>query len=230
MLNHKRFACTTEHYDHLYARYLKNPEKLLEMAHFHPSHHLLDLCGGTGAIANQALTLGADPRNITLIDLNSRCRNPHIRQLSGHVLYLLRQLTIEGIKFDTIVCRQAIAYLEIENKSGEELAQRLAMLMPEGGCFIFNTFIRPRYYAKTYHYQGQRFIELAGYLKRRVFRLQINLNIGCDISISKWHREERLYEIFNPWFQIEIRWSEKAVYWLCTRRSKHTLNLGKNNA
>jgi hypothetical protein len=39
------FACTTENYDALYSRYLKNPEKLLEMAGYQTDHDLLDLCG-----------------------------------------------------------------------------------------------------------------------------------------------------------------------------------------
>jgi hypothetical protein len=227
MLNNERFACTTKHYNSLYARYLKNPGKLLEMAGFNIHHKLLDLCGGTGAIANEALSLGADPKNITLIDLNPRCQNPHIRQLRGRAHTMLHQLVAEGNQFNIIVCRQAFAYLDIENKSGEELAQLLAILIPEGNRFIFNSFVRPRFHAKTYRYEGQRFIELAGHVRRRIFRLQVNLRIGYDLSISKWHREERIYEIFNPWFQIETQWNENAIYWLCTRRSNTLIDIGR---
>lgn len=230
MLNNRRFACTTEKYNNLYARYLKNPGKLLEMANFDTSHRLLDLCGGTGAVANQALNIGTDPQNITLVDLNPRCQNQNIKQLRGRASDILRQLVAEGDRFDTVVCRQAIAYLDIEGKSGEELAQLLAILMPEGGRFIFNSFIRPRFHAKTYRYQGQRFIELAGHLRRRVFRLQINLGVGYDLTISKWHREERIFEIFNPLFQVETRWHGNAVYWLCTRRPNTLLNKGSDHA
>lgn len=219
MLNNQRFACTTDQYNHLYARYLKNPGKLLEMAHYQPNHTLLDLCGGTGAVSNEALNLGTHPKNITLIDLNPRCQNHYIRQLRGRALDMLRKLTEEGYQFNTVVCRQAIAYLEVEDKLGEELAKLLAILMPEGAHLIFNSFIRPRFHAKTYRYQGHRFIELAGYLRRRVFRLQVNLGIGYDLTISNWHREERIFEIFNPWFQVDTRWSGNAIYWLCTRRN-----------
>lgn len=230
MLNNRRFACTTENYNNLYARYLKNPGKLLEMANFDTSHKLLDLCGGTGAVTNEALKLGTDPQNITLVDLSPRCQNQNIRQLRGRAPDMLRQLAAEGHKFDTVVCRQAIAYLDIEGKSGIELAQLLAILMPEGSHFIFNSFIRPRFRAKTYRYQGQRFIELAGHLRRCLFRLQVNLGVGYDLTISKWHREERIFEIFNPWFRVKTRWNGNAVYWLCTRRPHALLDLGGDYA
>lgn len=34
MFKNKFFSCTTEHYNKLYTRYLKNPGKLLDMAGF----------------------------------------------------------------------------------------------------------------------------------------------------------------------------------------------------
>lgn len=213
-----RFSCTTEHYNNLYSRYLQNPGKLLEMVGYVPQHDLLDLCGGTGAISLEALKLGSLPSRITLVDLNPRCKNQHIRQLSGQAIDMMKQLCDEGKIFDTIVCRQAFAYLDIEGKSGEELAQLLATLIRPGGSFIFNSFIRPRFHAKTYRFQGQRFIELAGYLSRRIFRLQLNLGFGHDLTISKWHREERIFEIFNTYFNMETRWSANAIYWICTSR------------
>jgi len=157
----QRFVCTTEKYNHLYSRYLVNPGNLLEMAGYETEHQLLDLCGGTGAISEAALQLGANPANITLVDLNPRCSNQQIRQLSGHAVSKIRQLCAEGKQFDTVVCRQAFAYLEIEGESGEELAELLAVLVNKNGRFIFNSFIRPRFHAKTYKFQGQRFIELA---------------------------------------------------------------------
>ncbi len=214
----KRFACTTEHYNDLYSRYLQNPAKLLEMAGYQPGQRLLDLCGGTGAISLAALALGGDPSQVTLIDLKPRCQDKKIRQLAGSALSTLKQINNEGEMFDVAICRQAFAYLHVEGKSGEELAQSIANLIQPGGFFIFNSFIRPRFHFKSYQFKGRRFIELAGYLRRRIFRLQIGLGVGYDFSISKWHREERIFEIFNPYFNIETRWSENAVYWICTRR------------
>jgi hypothetical protein len=115
------------------------------------------------------------------------------------------------------VCRQAFAYLEVNGERGEELAKLLANIMRPGARFIFNSFIRPRWLVKIYLLKGQRFIQLAGYLRRRVFRLQINIGQGHDLTMSHWHREERIFEIFKPYFQIEIQWSQNAIYWIFTR-------------
>jgi ubiquinone/menaquinone biosynthesis C-methylase UbiE len=176
------------------------------------------LCGGTGAISLAALKLKAEPSRITLLDLNPRCKRRGIRLIRESAIGGLQQLASEGKMFDRVVCRQAFAYLEVNGENGEQLATLLASIMRPGAHFIFNSFIRPRWLAKMYRFQGQRFIELAGYLRRRVFRLQINVGKGHDLTISHWHREERIFEIFKQYFQIETQWSDNAVYWLFTRR------------
>lgn len=215
-----RFLCTTEEYDNLYSRYLQNNGKLLELAGFTPQHKLLDLCGGTGAASLAAIAQGADPSRITLVDLNPRCHDERIRQLRGHALGKMHELAAEQQQFDVAVCRQAFAYLEVEGERGQELAATMAALLPPGGKFVFNSFIRPRFHVKTYRFQGQRYIEAAGYFRRRVFHLQVNLRRGYDLTISKWHREERIYQIFQQYFHVETRWSDNAMYWLCTRRDE----------
>jgi methylase of polypeptide subunit release factors len=91
-----RFACTTENYNALYTRYLKNPARLLEMTAYKSHHTLLDLCGGTGAISLAALSLGADPAHITLLDLNPRCPHKNIRQIHASAIDGIKQLTLEG--------------------------------------------------------------------------------------------------------------------------------------
>lgn len=215
-----KFACTTEEYNQLYSRYLQDPGKLLEIAGYHTTHQLLDLCGGTGAASLAAIAKGGDPSRITLIDLNPRCHDSRIRQLRGHALEKMRQLVAEHQQFDVAVCRQAFAYLDVEGARGQELAATMAALLPPGGKFVFNSFIRPRFHLKTYRFQGQRYIEAAGYFRRRVFHLQVNLRRGYDLTISKWHREERIYQIFQRDFHVETRWSDNAMYWLCTRREE----------
>lgn len=215
-----RFLCTTEDYNALYSRYLQNPCRLLEMAAYEPKHQLLDLCGGTGAISLAALKLGGVPSRVTLLDLNPRCSNTEIRQLKGHAISSMEILCKESKIFDIAVCRQAFAYLEVEGKAGEKFSELLSTLIKPGGRFVFNSFIRPRFHAKTYKFANQRFIELAGYFGRRVFHLQVNLKKGYDFTISKWHREERIFEILDPYFTIETRWSNNAVYWICTRRGE----------
>lgn len=214
-----RFSCTTNKYNALYSRYLKHPEKLLEIASYDTTHELLDLCGGTGAISLAAIKLGANPEKVTLVDLNPRCEDLRIKQLKGQANDIMQTLCAQNKTFDIAVCRQAFAYLDIEGEAGITLAKTIATLLAPGGRFVFNSFIRPCFHAKTYRFAGQRYIELAGYLRRRVFRLQVNLSKGYDLTISKWHREERIFEIFNPYFSIETRWSDNAVYWICTRRT-----------
>lgn len=215
-----RFSCTTASYNELYARYLQNPGFLLELANHQPQHQLLDLCGGTGALTRAALAAGTAPSHITLLDLNPRLANENIRQIKNNVQDGLKQLVTEQQSFDSVICRQAFAYLDVIGDAGIELAMMLANLIKPGGKFVFNTFIRPRFHFKTYRYQGQRYIEMAGYFQRRVFHLQINLWRGYDLTISKWHKEERIYAIFNPLFKIETQWRENAMYWICTRRDK----------
>lgn len=217
-----RFVCATPNYNFLYSRYLQNPGKLLELSKYHINHHLLDLCGGTGAVSLEALKLGASPLKITLVDLHPRCHDQRIAQLAGKALDILKELYNKGMTFNTIVCRQAFAYLEIESNAGDQLAHLLALLIAPGGCFTFNSFIRPRWSAKTYFFDGKRYIELAGYFRRFVFHLQIALGIGYDLTFSKWQREERIFEIFDRYFDVETRWSHHAIYWICTRRNKNS--------
>jgi ubiquinone/menaquinone biosynthesis C-methylase UbiE len=219
---HDRFVCTTEEYNTLYSRYLRHPGKLLEMVGYKTSETLLDLCGGTGAASLAALEMGANVNHITLLDLNPRCSITGIKQISTEAIDGLQQLASEGKQFDVIVCRQAFAYLEVDGENGENLANLLAKIMRPGARFIFNSFIRPRWLAKTYSFNGSRYIELAGYFRRRVFRLQVQLGKGHDLTVSKWHREERIFEIFNAHFQIKTNWSKNAVYWIFTRRDTST--------
>lgn len=217
--NRHKYLCTSENYNHLYTRYLKNKDKLLNLAAFEKTHKLLDLCGGTGAVTREAVSKGALATQITLVDLNPRCDVAGVRLLKGQAIDVLRDIAAHGEVFDSIVCRQAFAYLEVEGENGDALVRHLATIIRPGGKFVFNLFIRPRFLFKTYRCEGSRYVELAAHLGRRVVHVQMNLMQGYDVTISKWHREERMYELFNQYFDVRIEWSNKAAYWVCTRRA-----------
>jgi hypothetical protein len=66
------FSCTTPNYDRLYANYLRNPERILNIAEYDPKkdHMVLDLCGGTGAVSKAMIDMGA--KDSILVDVNPR--------------------------------------------------------------------------------------------------------------------------------------------------------------
>ena len=65
--------CTTDKYGALYAKWLKNPGTLLDLAGYEPGMRVLDLCGGTGAVSEECLRRGGSPSDLVLMDLNPRC-------------------------------------------------------------------------------------------------------------------------------------------------------------
>ena len=68
------FDCSTDKYDVLYAPWLRDPGRLLDLAEYRPGEKLLDLCGGTGAVSKVALQrCGGEKSDITLLDINPRC-------------------------------------------------------------------------------------------------------------------------------------------------------------
>ena len=112
--------CTTDAYDALYARWLKNPGTLLDVVGYEPGQRVLDLCGGTGAISLECLRRGADPSTLLLADLKPRCPDARVPSRQGDFQYpTLLFEGRQGIKdpltptdqFDIIVIRQAAAYL-----------------------------------------------------------------------------------------------------------------------
>lgn len=204
------FDCTTDRYDALYGRWLGNPGRLLDLGHWEPGQRLLDLCGGTGVVSREAIRRGAEPLSIVLLDLNPRAGDTGVLQVRGSAEKVRPTLT-KG-QFDVIVCRQAMAYLDISNG----LFASLRTLLRPGGRLVFNTFVRPRWAAKIYRYQGRRFLELSGYVGRRVFHVQAGWGVGVDLTAFRWHRDLDLRTHLHG-FHVQEHRSERSVRWVCTK-------------
>ena len=206
-----RFACTTPAYAAIYARWLANPGGLLDFAGYTPGERLLDLCGGTGAVSQEALRRGADPASIMLVDLNPRCPDP-IRQETADA----NGVFAWGRQFDLIVIRQAAAYLDWDRGLVTHLWRLLATSQ---GRLVFNLFVRPKWSAQTYRYEGRRFFEASGYFGRTVWHVQAG-RAGVDVSRFRWLDTDDLRHRLERWFVVEVQEKGASQRWLCTPKDK----------
>lgn len=196
--------CTTEKYNLLYTRYLEKPGALLDWVGYNPiTHSLLDLCGGSGAVAEEAIRQGG--KLVTLFDLNPRCQNPKVQCFSGDA-NRPESLRRMGISFDIIVCRQAINYLNLDL-----LSQSLYFLLNSNGRFVFNTFAKPKYFLRFYKYRGRIYFEASGYLRDRVFHCQATTS-GLDISTFKWYSLQTYLLAFKDFVLQNRKVTEKSIW------------------
>jgi SAM-dependent methyltransferase len=208
------FDCTTDKYEQLYARWLEKPGVLLTLAEWKPGQVLLDLCGGTGAVSREALQRGAKSSEVVLLDLNPRAADlPDIVQVPA-IAEAVGTTLFKG-QFDLVVCRQAIAYLDLE-----EVAAGVAKVLKTTGKFVFNTFVRPRWSLKSYRYAGRRFFEASGYVGSTVFHLQAGWGVGWDLTKFRWYREEELGAILAQRFDFEVRRvNASSLHWICQKKA-----------
>jgi len=212
------FACTTEKYDLLYARWLADPGRLLDLADWQPGQRLLDLCGGTGAVTREALQRGASPDSITLLDLNPRLPDLSVRTVAGQAERVGFLLDGEWTTYDVIVCRQAFSYLDLTGLSRINFPASVAALLKPSGKFVFNTFVRPKWSAKRYTYDGQSYFEVSGYFGRTVWHLQASPGLGWDVSRFHWFTEAEIRNLLARWFRVEVNKSDTSIRWVCTKR------------
>lgn len=210
------FDCTTPRYADLYARWLENPGSLLDLAKFDPKRDtLLDLCGGTGAVAEEAIRRGAE--FAYLLDKNPRCDNYRVQSIQGLAENIDLHLNPGAVSL--IVCRQAMGYLD-----PKQVAYAASEVLRPGGRFVFSTFVEPeRASVKTYKHKGSRFAEGHLYLFGRVFHLQAKVGIfnpGYDVSVFKYHSTRDLLAAFVPFFNMSIQEDGRSQRWVCVRKEQ----------
>jgi SAM-dependent methyltransferase len=208
--------CTTPKYDALYAAWLTEPTKLLDLADFKAGDRVLDLCGGTGLVSHAALLRGA--LDVTLLDIAPRAAHlghlwPIFQEREGRAEAADRLLPHDY--FDIAVCRQAIGYLDVRRT-----AQAVHKVLRPGGRFVFNTFERPRWGLKTYKLNGTRYVEASGYLRRMVLHVQAGLGVGLDVTKFHWHSQHALHEALAGLFAFDEIHEGRSVYYVCTRWGK----------
>lgn len=181
--------CTTANYDTLYARWLDRPGALLDWGNYSPHKHprLLDLCGGTGAVAKEALRRGAT--KVWLLDLNPRVGDPRIVPIRSRAEELPTPPI--GFDFDFVVCRQALGYLDLQ-----KVASRLFAAMAPGAIFTCNTFAKPKWSLRPYRFEGRWYVEASGYWGKQVFHLQA-MRGDFDVTMFRWYSTEEILSAFS---------------------------------
>lgn len=209
--------CTTPKYDQLYARWLVDAEKLLDLAEVQRGDRVLDLCGGSGIVAKAAVERGAD---VVLLDLAPRCESgPHLRTVTGPAEaadLLLAVFLRDTAPFDVVVCRQAIGYLDMNHMPGV-----VAGLLEPGGRFVFNNFARPRWRVQFYRHEGARFFEASACVGQRVAHVQARWPVGIDVTAFRWHKHENLVPKLMPYFHVARIDRGRSLYYYCTRTKRN---------
>ena len=220
-----RFKCTTDNYNLLYARYLERSGTLLDMCGWTPGMDLLDLCGGTGAVSTVAMKRGAPFNSVTLMDLNPRCKTPGVHQLNVDVNRMFMDESARDwcCRFDRIVCRQAMAYLNLRGHEGEALVSWLAAMLKPGGSLAFNLFYWPktakvgRWFHKKYEHYGVEYREFALRFLSRVYHIQYSPSFGADFT-SFFAYENRDLKVFRRHFHCEVEVSGVSQRWICLKK------------
>lgn len=212
------FRRSSANYDLLYAKWLENPGKLLDMVGWKPGMRLLDLCGGTGAIALEALRRGAKEGDVVLLDVDPRCPDPRVLKIRGEAERLGEHLWYE--KFDIVICRQSVSFLDVSSSPGLAMFPAIHDLLNPGGRLVFNTFAKPRWLVKPYRYKGRWFLEVSAYIGRQVFHLQAGHGLGTDVTAFRWHDPQALaMQVSRAGFDtVDLIDGGKSVYVLASKR------------
>ena len=239
-----KLDCTTDAYAELYEPWLVDPGKLLDIAGLRPGDRVIDLCGGTGIVAKEAVKRGA--KTAFVVDLNpgrvygdgapddmriippfwgraedvDELLQSHVDGLHGlHGSCLGENCRCHryALDFDLVVCRQAIGYLNIK-----QTARAVANILRPGGKFVFNAFKKPKFGVKSYVFAGRRFFEASAFFGRTVFHVQALVRplFGVDVTRFTWHTEDDLDAALHPHFEISKSSSKTGLYYVCTKRGR----------
>lgn len=205
-----RLDCTTDKYGALYARWLDNPTPLLDYAGANATDVVLDLCGGTGIVAQAARERGCAA---AILDLNPRCCEPYIAEVRGRAEDAAEYYD-EGT-FTLVVCRQAINYLNLL-----DVGAAVWSILTEDGRFVFNTFRKPRWGWKLYRRGGVIYLEASGHLGRTVMHVQASPTIGLDVSRFHWYTHEEIMRAMSLFFDVEHQFRGPSAHYLCHRKDR----------
>lgn len=203
--------CTTANYNQIYAPWLSNAGQLLDLSGWQPGMTLLDLCGGTGAVSQEALRRGADPTSITLLDLQPRAGDLGVRSVAKPVEEL-GPFGDLGDRFDRIILRQAVAYIRPDrlHSTFRGIHRHLA----PGGRFSFNAFTRPKIFARV----RNGHFEAGAYFGRTVWHLQTAGPLW-DVSRFHWFTEAEFDQaIWLAGFQLlTADHDDRSLRYVCHR-------------
>jgi len=174
--------CTTEKYNILYARWIDaEPGRLLDLAKFDPTKdRLLDLCGGTGAVSDEAMRRGKIERQPILIDLNPR-NNSYVHSVRGDAQNVDTYVGLP--QCSVVVIRQAMAYLDPQKTA---LALTTSGILTRRAHIAFNLFAAPRWGKKSYDHKGRHYFEASGFIGNKVGHIQACRGSGFDISVFRY--------------------------------------------
>lgn len=243
-----KLDCTTDQYGPLYARWLVDPGKLLDLAGLRPGDRVIDLCGGTGIVAKEAVKRGA--KSAFVVDLNpgrmydgtpddmriippfwgraedvDELLQSHVEGLHGLPRDVGNLHVPGGCLGERCRCHRykpdfdlVVCRQAIGYLGIKQTARAVANILRPGGKFVFNAFKRPKFTLKSYTFNGKRFFEASGFLGRTVWHVQAAPSIGVDVTKFKWHTEDELDAALRPYFEIARSSTEKSLYFVCTKR------------
>ena len=222
--------CTTTNYDLIYSPWMKDPDTLLSLAEYDPvKHSLLDLCGGTGAVAHTALTQRYDATGayagppVVLMDLNPRqqdwIRAAHIKESQHDLNVGPWPLRLE-VPFDKVICRQALGYI----RSLDDFFFRVFLYVSPTSCFVFNTFSQPPILRrKNFEYGGYTYREFGVFLFGRILHVQevsLPRENGStqrlrDVSFFRYHSKAKIERALRLHWDFEVRVKGKSLQYIC---------------
>lgn len=187
-----------EEYEALYARYLRDPGRLLVASGvaLNKETRLLDLCSGSGLLVREAIAAGVEPGNIAAVEQSlamvrswwpkGPCQETvHVTHYYGADVraYWLHEMLGAGGLFDLITCRQAVNYWW-----SPEAASLVCRHLAPGGVFVFNTFntepdesIRVREYI-----DGAHFVEVSYRVGDVVHHVQMREGMRPHVTSFRW--------------------------------------------
>ena len=213
-------------YEALYQRYQERPVgDLVDVAGDVRGKRVLDLCGGSGRLAEECVGRGA--ADVLLVDESRRMtgrlrRKRGIRLFPGRVQEMLAVAAplyrdAPRLGPDFVFCRQAVNYW-IDTAA----AKALAGLMPAASVFVFNTFnTKPKEEPHaTSYFVGQDLCTEIGYrVGDVVHHVQCREGYRPHVTSFLWISPKEFREMLSPCFEAEEVRHGRTSIWRCVRRA-----------